>query len=225
MKLLLKVAKRKIVNLYRREVLKDPFLNEAKRWFRDQGDVTRRLDYDLNAASVVLDLGGYLGDFAADISKKFGSSVYLFEPVPDYYEKCVQRFRDNPKIHCHRFGIGSTAQHMPMSISANESSFLNTAIVGSTIIAEIRTVTSVLQDLGIENIDLFKINIEGGEYDVLPACISSGIVSRVRNFQIQFHNFIPGADNKRNKIRADLSKTHNLTWCYDFIWENWELKK
>ena len=36
-------------------------------WVRDRGDQTLRLDYDLAAASIVFDLGGYEGQWASDI--------------------------------------------------------------------------------------------------------------------------------------------------------------
>ena len=32
-----------------------------ERWFKDNGDETHRLNYNLNKNSLVIDLGGYLG--------------------------------------------------------------------------------------------------------------------------------------------------------------------
>lgn len=48
---------RGLKNLYRREVLRDGSLLEARRFFRENGEA-RRLDYPLGPESVVVDLGG-----------------------------------------------------------------------------------------------------------------------------------------------------------------------
>ena len=69
-----------------------------------------------------------------------------------------------------------------------------------------------------------KINIEGGEFSVLPNLIENNNISNINNLQVQFHNFIDDAENLRAKIRNDLSQTHELTYDYFFVWENWEKK-
>jgi len=59
----------KVLEFFRCEVLRDPFLIAVKRWFKNYGDNTLRLEYPLNSDSVVWDLGGYHGDFAAKINQ------------------------------------------------------------------------------------------------------------------------------------------------------------
>lgn len=50
------------------------------------------------------------------------------------------------------------------------------------------------------------------------------IIKNIGNLQIQFHNFVDNAEEKREVIRKQLSLTHELTYDYYFIWENWELR-
>jgi len=214
---------RKISNLYKREILRDKFLLNAKRWFSDRGDETHRLNYSLNEQSVVVDLGGYQGDFAAAIYERYKTTVHVFEPMPSFFEHCVRRFHDNVKIISHCYGLSASAGNFPITNSANGSSFINKIDQEETLIAEIRAADLTFNALGLDKIDLLKINIEGGEYDVLPCLIDSGWINNIRNIQVQFHNFVPDAENKRNEIIKKLSKTHRQTWCYEFIWENWEL--
>src|SRR5574343_1554814 len=172
-------VRKKLINLYRREVLRDEPLLEAKRWFRDRGDSTLRLNYDLTPDSVIVDLGGYVGDFAQEIHRRYGSTVHLFEPVPAFHARCVKRFSGNPKVRSHCFGLGSTSGSFPISDDADASSFVASSR-GGQVIAEMRAAVPALAELGIDRIDLLKINIEGGEYDVLPALISAGWLPRIR---------------------------------------------
>jgi len=70
-----------------------------------------------------------------------------------------------------------------------------------------------------------KINIEGGEYELLLALLDSpALIQGIRYFQVQFHDFVPDAQAQREHIRQRLSATHELMWDYPFIWESWRLK-
>jgi FkbM family methyltransferase len=213
---------RKVIKLFRREVLRDPFLQAVKRWFRDDGDNTLRLDYPLNSDSVVWDLGGYHGDFAAQINLRFSSRVFIFEPMPRFHEQCVVRFAGNEKIQCLKFGLSDKAGWFEISDSADASSFVKGNGAGHN--AELRPVTEMFDELGVNCVDLLKINIEGGEFEVLPALIDAGLIDRVRYIQVQFHNFVPGASAKRDVIRTALATTHVEMWNYPFVWESWVLK-
>ena len=77
---------------------------------------------------------------------------------------------------------------------------------------------------GIAHIDLMKINIEGAEYEVLQHLIDSGLIGRITNVQVQFHDCVPFARARRASIRRQLEHTHELTYDFSFVWENWRLK-
>jgi len=68
--------------IYKLYILRDELALELKRWFKNRGDETLRLDYpELNENSVVFDLGGYKGDFAQAINEKYGCTVYLLNHI------------------------------------------------------------------------------------------------------------------------------------------------
>lgn len=216
--------KRKISHFYRLHILKDKFTVEMARWFKDMGDKTLRLNYPtLNKDSIVFDLGGYFGDYAYEINKKYGCKVYLFEPHPKFYDKCVKRFSENKKITSFNFGISDNDGTFNLSDSFDGSSFLNpTHKLKHEVKCEVKEFFSVLSNLNIKNIDLIKINIEGGEYPLLKHIADKNKLEIIDEYQIQFHNFVEGAESKRNILIDELSKTHKRTWCYKFIWENWK---
>jgi len=199
---------------------------EIKRWFGDNGDNTYRLNYSLSNDSVVFDLGGYMGDFADKIYQEHHCNVYLFEPSKEFYERCVERFQDNPKIRCFNFALSSFTGTANLSESADASSLVDEVASNSTEFetVQVREFREVINELKLGQVDLIKINIEGGEYDVLPHLINNGLINKFDNIQVQFHNFIDGAVGKRDAIRRNLSDSHENSWCYDFVWENWVIK-
>jgi FkbM family methyltransferase len=227
LKAMLPISVRKVLkyplHLYRFYLKNDAQYKNGVRWFADRGDETLRLDYPLNTASVVFDLGGYKGDFAADINSRFGADVYLFEPVRQFHAICAQRFHGNPKIHTFNFGLSSADGTFRISNEDNGSSVVK-GNAGQGEVVTIKSFAGFVAERGIERIDLLKINIEGGEYDVLPQIVETGLINRVRFLQIQFHDFIEGAVEKRRLLQQQLARTHVKSWDYPFIWESWEIR-
>ncbi len=221
---LLDKIKNKLRNYCRWVFLGDRFLPEVKRWFLEQADGSLRLDYSLDKNSVVFDVGGYEGSWASDIYQKFESNIFIFEPVPDFANDIKTRFCNNKKVQVLAYGLSDKNEKLSISLGGDNSSFyINSK--SKVVSAEICEFSDeLLTSLGVKQIDLMKINIEGGEYDLLEHMIKNNTIKLVKNIQIQFHNFVPNAIERRNKLRLQLALTHQETWCYEFVWENWKLK-
>jgi hypothetical protein len=89
---------------------------------------------------------------------------------------------------------------------------------------QLKNVVEFIKENSVLHIDLIKINIEGAEYDLLDQLLESELHEIITNIQIQFHDFIPFAETRRDAIREKLARTHELCWDYPFVWESWELK-
>ena len=222
---LIKNINQKLQYLYIRLFIRDKFKSQVALWYAENSEKSKRLEYPkLNQESIVFDLGGYLGDFAFDINQKYSCKVYLFEPHPEFFEKCCLRFKNNEDIHVFNYGIGDKDGMLFLSDRLDGSSFENPNHVNKkSIKCEIRDFLTVIEDLDIQKIDLMKINIEGDEYKLLNHISKNEKITLTDQYQIQFHNFVEDAENKREKIISELEKTHRRTWCYEFVWENWEL--
>lgn len=189
-----------------------------KRWFADEGDKTVRLDYPLQEDSIVFDLGGYLGDWAAQIFERYGCHVEVFEPVERYAASISKRFADESKISVHPFGLGRASETIELNMADDgTSAFLEG---GEKVAIQIEAIKPFLD----KQVALIKINIEGGEYDLLEHLLDAELVDRFDNLQIQFHGLVPDYKRRRRKIQKGLRKTHKLTYNYPLVWENWVRK-
>ena len=205
-----------------RYVYKSEQEKRVVQWFKDQGDKTHRLIYDLNENSIVFDLGGYEGQWASDIFSMYQSNVYIFEPVNEFAEKIKKRFSKNSKISTYDFGLSRETKRMTISINGDASSLFKEGKEN----AEIKLVKAIefFNKNNINGIDLMKINIEGGEYDLLEHLIETGYIKNIKSIQVQFHDFFPNVEQRMLKIQNDLKKTHTLTYQYPFVWENWKIE-
>lgn len=191
-------------------------------WFLANGDETLRLQYkDLNHESTVFDLGGYKGQWSSDIFARYCCEVYCFEPVREFATAIEEKFSRNPKIHVFPYGLAEQTKSATISNGADGSSIFTGN--GQENIQLIQA-SSFFKENNIKKIDLIKINIEGGEYDLLDHLIESGSIAMINNLQIQFHNFFPDAEQRMQAIQTNLRRTHTITWQYEFVWENWEKK-
>ncbi len=203
-------------------ILRDRHLLEAKRWFKDNGDETLRLEYELNESSIVFDVGGYKGDFTDKIFNKFQSYIYIFEPHPRFYKNLKIKYKNNPKIKVYNYGLSDNNSTISLNDLDDGSSFYKKS--NKTYLCEMKEFNSIFKGLKIEKINLMKINIEGGEFSLMDNIIQNNLLNRVENYQIQFHNFVEEASRKRINIIKSLKNTHNLKWCYEFVWESWKIK-
>ncbi len=196
---------------------------EVRNWIRDKGDKVLRLNYDLNENSVVFDLGGYEGQWASDIYSKYRCKIYVFEPSGIYCKEIQNRFRKNSDIKVFQFGLSNRDSEEKLFMAANASSTLK-ATKGDFEIIKFKDFIGFVDSYGIDSIDLIKINIEGGEYDLLDYIIEKGYHLKIKNIQVQFHDFVPNYENRFLQIQKNLSVSHKITYQYKFLWENWLIK-
>jgi len=198
-------------------------MKEIEKWVRDKGDQTHRINYPLNSDSVVIDVGAYQGKFIDSIYQKYQCNIHAFEPVKNFIQILNSRWYQTEKVKIHDYALGTSNEIIDICLDGDASS---THVFNNSITEKIRIkkIDEVLKELQINSVDLIKINIEGEEYPLLDYCLKQGIVEKFKNIQVQFHDFISNAVEKRNSIRQRLSETHELTYDYEFTWENWKLK-
>jgi len=194
------------------------------KWNYTNGSILQVTYNNLDENSLVFDIGACIGSWGLPIYEKYKCNIYMFEPISSYYNDLLNICKDYPKIKIFPFGLSNKTELCNINLLEAASSTKST-INGTRGTEEIklRDIVEFIQQEKINHIHLLKINIEGGEYDVLPRLIESNMIGRVANLQIQFHDFIPNAINMRNNISKELYKTHRRTWNMDFIWENWEI--
>ena len=214
---------RRIVTRLRVSLFPSKHDKEVKRWFADDGDGKLRYEYDLDSDSLVIDLGGYAGQWASDIYARYNCRVLVFEPVKSFAEKIDERFRKNPKVEVFCQALGSNRRQELIALSADGSSVYRNSCKNESI--QFEDVVTFFTDHNIEEVDLMKINVEGGEYELLPRLFEVGLIHKIKRIQVQFHDFVPDALTEMNSIREKLSLTHYPTYKFDFVWDNWKLKE
>jgi len=195
-------------------------------WVGAGNDRTLRLEYELGPDAIVVDVGGWEGQWTSDVFARFCCTVHVFEPEADAAARIGRRFAANPHVHVHRVGLGGSTREEALVVKGPGSSIFSD---GSSALERdahtqqilIRAAGCLFEELGIGRIDLLKVNIEGGEYELLEHLLDAGWMPRVRHLQVQFHDFVPGAEARMHAVQRRIAKTHDLTWQSLFVWEGW----
>ena len=204
--------------LYRRE-----HRRHLRRWWADGGDERFRFDYDLTPASFVMDLGGYEGQWASDLYGRHLCRIAVFEPVAGFAENIRRRFAKNDHIDVFQFGLAASARTERIYIRGAGSSTYGKKAKAEKI--ELVDVRDWFDKQEIKSVDLMKINIEGGEFELLERMIETGLTKKVSDIQVQFHNIAFESTMRMEAIKDGLAETHTPGYQYKFVWENWKRKK
>lgn len=190
-----------------------------RQWYLDGGDRRMRFDYDLNDNSLVLDLGGYEGQWASDIFAMYCCHIAVFEPVRAFARSIETRFQHNPKIRVLPFGLGGGTRKERISLCQDGSSIFKVAKRQEEI--QIIDIVEWLQHEDRNTVDLMKVNIEGGEYELLERLIDADRIRAFRHIQVQFHRIASDSPARMERIQEQLGSTHHVTYQYPYVWESW----
>jgi FkbM family methyltransferase len=194
--------------------------NEIGRWFNDKGDYTHNITYDLNENSIIMDLGGYTGVWVQQMIEKYNPNVYILEPVPSFYDGMVSKLKNNPKVRLLNVGVGIEDRDGIIYMGGDGTS--SNLINGDAINVKFNTIDTILNNFGLEYVDLIQINIEGDEYPILENMILTGLINKFKSIQIQFHLGIENDIERREKIRNNLlDNGFKINFNYPFVWESW----
>jgi FkbM family methyltransferase len=183
------------------------------------GAAAFRYDYQLQVGATVLDLGGYHGEWTKGMIERFGCRAYVFEPVHEYLDSLNRSFADTPSVVVCPFGLGARTRTENISLADDASSIFTQGRTQERIL--IKDVVEWWEEAQPGRVAVAKINIEGGEYEVLPRMIDSGLIAQVDELQMQFHDFVPNARKRMNEILAELALTHEPNYRFPFVWEHW----
>ena len=140
------------------------------------------------ANPIVLSFG--LGDdisFDEEIIRKYGASVYGFDPTTDSMNWIAAR-GTLPNMQVFPIGIAKLDGKQTFSLPENDGrgNFSAKAIAGNSITCEVMRYDSILELLKLQRVDVLKLDVEGSEYDVIPDIVTASI--RPVQLLIEFHH-------------------------------------
>ncbi len=155
----------------------------------------------LGPDSIVYSFGvGEDASFDLALIERFGATVHAFDPTPRS-RTWVDAQVWPPQFRFHPLGVagadGTLALHAPPD--PTHVSYSPVARKGSAEVVEVpvRTVRSLMAELGHARVDLLKADIEGAEYEVIADLLAHG--PRPGQLLLEFHHHLPTIPLSRTK--------------------------
>lgn len=193
----------------------------------------RLWDYPLTEDSLVIDVGGYRGDWSWELRRRVQCGLIIFEPIKEFYQHCVERFRSQHDVMIINAGLSNKNERVELSkMEECSSAFVNrTTVENITYRAGCEERETVaLRDVAElvnfhSDISLMNINAEGAEFEIIERLLSSQAITLVRYLQVEFHKFRADAKRREAVIDACLRSTHDLKFATAEGWSAWRRKK
>jgi FkbM family methyltransferase len=142
--------------------------------------------------------------FDKGIIRETGSTVYGFDPTP----KSIKWVEKNkvPGFEFMDYGIGvkdgSSKLYLPKNPEHVSGSVVETTNISKEYVKiKLKTLRTIMKELGHQKIDVLKMDIEGLEYEVLTNILDEEI--RINQILVEFHDRFLEDGKKR---RGDLQK-------------------
>lgn len=155
----------------------------------------------LGPGSIVYSFGvGEDASFDLALIERFGSTVHAFDPTPRS-RTWVDAQAWPPQFCFHPLGVagadGTLALHAPPDPA--HVSYSPVARRGSAEVVEVpvRTVRSLMAELGHARLDLLKADVEGAEYEVIADLLAHGPLPG--QLLLEFHHHMPTIPLSRTK--------------------------
>jgi hypothetical protein len=145
---------------------------------------------DLKNVKTVIDVGANAGLFSNYISWKDDVRlIHLIEPVSFSLEESQKQFYYYNHVKCHRMGIhyfdGKSKIYVNENCSALSNFLKESDADLKTEEVEVKTLPNFMNHIGLQRVDLIKIDIGGMEYEIFNA-MSDSEISRAINWIVEY---------------------------------------
>lgn len=125
--------------------------------------------------------GGVGEDITFDLGiiERFGCAVYAFDPTPRAIAFVTSHAADQARFVFRPVGLWSEDTSLPFFAPRDPSHVSHSAVnlqrTDTFFEADVRSIPTLMRDLGHERIDLLKLDIEGAEHRVIRSLLDAGV--------------------------------------------------
>jgi FkbM family methyltransferase len=155
----------------------------------------------------IVDIGANVGLFALYMKKiRENCDVYCFEPVPQTVELLKMNTEDDPRIYIYPYALSNHEEMAALHlhpVNSGENSLKSAATPHmDSIQVPVKDAAGAFQRIGLNYIDILKIDTEGSEVDILESL--QAYLPYVGIAMIEYHS------EKDRRSIDDLLHTHVL---------------
>jgi len=148
--------------------------------------------FEVEANSVVFDIGAHVGAFAASAARAApGVTVYAFEPAPDNFALLSSNMARNglSNVRLAQCAVTGTGGLRQLHLADSPAEYSLHIVQPEAVQLPVSSITlaEIIERHAIKNIDLLKMDCEGAEYEILEAAAAQGALRLVSRVAMEAH--------------------------------------
>ena len=160
---------------------------------------------------IIIDIGSNIGASILYFQRQFPTAnIFGFEPHPDTFRILQKNVAHLPSVTIFNYGLGSAERRIAVRADAVNFGAFNTrgefkdrGFSAAEVECQIRRLDSVMNEIGIDRVDLIKIDCEGAEADIFST-LPDTILNQCQWIVGEFH------DESGFKVLARLASHFHL---------------
>ena len=162
--------------------------------------------------SKVIDLGGHQGCFSQQMIDRYRCTAYVVEPVYSLYESIIA----GPMLKKYNFAIasdvGETVFYESENIQAGSILGQNVDFNGESYIVKTNSLSNFIDELGLKEVDLLKVDIEGAEISLIDT-MDIDSASHIKQLTVEFHDSTPNPNVQEIDVIKSIQHLADLGFC------------
>lgn len=147
---------------------------------------------------VVIDAGANIGTFSIYASGNNVEEIFAIEPFPETYSQLEKNINENSlsqtvKLNAIALANETGKRNMDLSEGPSQSRGLLESDDSNGLAVETFTLADFLNKIGKDQIDLLKIDIEGGEHEVFHSSTPETL-QKIKHIAMEYHPDAPKKD-------------------------------
>ena len=161
--------------------------------------------FKLPERPVVVDIGGYIGDFTLYAAKYLKArKVIVYEPTKENFEILSRNVANNSfegEVIAVNKAVGTDSE-IRLNVDIGDYDEVHVSSYwyreAEQRVIPCVTLAELMETHGVDSVDLLKVDCEGGEYDIFPA-LEDATLGRIKNIVFEYHQ-IDGFQNKLVRV-------------------------
>jgi len=177
-------------------------------------ELTLRKYFDEVKAGVFVDVGAHVGKYTVKVARQMADKgrVVSIEPDPGNFSALKTNIELNKLTNVHAFNVACWNKSEELSLYQSPS--------GSTVISSVKEKVSnhfvkvkgvklddILENLGIDDVNLIKIDVEGAEEEVIQG--ARGIITKSQHLKVLFEAWNKEYFEKCKRVLEECGMTVN----------------
>lgn len=153
----------------------------------------------LNNLNIVVDIGANVGLFTKYMLYKNAKKIFCYEPNKSAFNYLIKNHYNSSNVYLNNLAVSTNNDKLRLYVDTNNT-LISSARRNTDYFYDVDSITikQIIEQNGLDNVDLVKIDIEGMEYELIEH-LDDNTFNKINSFLIEYHDI--GSVSKSEAVK------------------------